>query len=307
LVNFPEWNIHEILLSGISLNMPQSGTFPARIRAVAESDVELKLCNLPPIPDAATKLLRITVDESVELRTIQKVLASDPSLGAEVLRLANSPLFAFHTVIHSLEHSITLMGLNRVRSLALAIAMRSCWNIRHPAHHKCWAHGVATAVIAEALAAFSEVRKEDAFTAGLLHDIGRMGLLKSYPAEYGPLIAAEYKDCDAALTAERWLMKMDHCVAGAHLGKAWDFPTPLQKVVREHHSEIDTAEDSLLTVTQVACLLAGSFGYPEISFPNPPGEKEIVAYLHPAAQRLIHMHRAEIGKRIQDRLSYLTT
>src|SRR5262249_33078530 len=160
------------------------------------------------------RLMETSTRDGVELRDIAGLIASDPALAAEVLRVANSPIFVFHTEISSLDHAITLLGLNRMRDLALAIVYRSYGAaLSRPVHEQCWSHAVACAVISEELAPAYGLRATDASTAGLLHDLGRIGLLKAYAAEYLPLMTAEYEVADQHLVAEQWQFGMDHCVS----------------------------------------------------------------------------------------------
>lgn len=188
---------------------------------------EYRLCNLPAFSMAATKLIQLSAAEDVELQTIHPVMASDPSLAAEVLRLANSPLFAFRTEVRSIEHAVVLLGLSRIRALAVAIAMRH-YSIGpdQATFQKCWVHSLACAVISEELAERYSVHKGDAYTAGLLHDIGRIGLLKAYSNEYIPVLKTEYEKLQENLVLEQCVMRMDHCQSGSFLGKVWAFPSP---------------------------------------------------------------------------------
>ncbi len=267
--------------------------------------VEVKLCNLPPFPAAATKLLQISSLESVELRVIYTILASDPATAAEVLRLANSALFDFTTEIHSVQHAVMLLGFERVRSLAVAIGMKSYWAASHPAHRQCWAHSVACAVLAEKLADFSFVRNEDAFTAGLLHDIGRMGLLKVYGREYAPLMAAEYDGLDDNLTAERWTLQMDHCVSGSWLARSWSFPMALQQVTEKHHEASAPEEGTLLSLIQACCRLADALGFPEVNCRHKLEPEAVLPRLPEAAQRKVREDGSRMVKEISDRINYL--
>ena len=227
--------------------------------------METGLCNLPPFPTGALKLLQLSDPETLNLKAVHPILTSDPALAAEVLRLANSPLFGFSCEIHSVDHALALLGFFRVKTLVIAIAAKSYWvGADQSIHHQCWSHCVATAVVGEELASSFVIRKEDAFTAGLLHDLGRIALLKAYPKEYRPLLTADYRNFQESLTAENW-SRLDHCEAGGWLAKTWAFPRPLQVVAREHHQEIEPAEKSLASLVRTACLFADALGFGELS------------------------------------------
>jgi putative nucleotidyltransferase with HDIG domain len=234
--------------------------------ARTEKSVEISLCNLPPFPGSAIRFLQISDPESVNLDLVFPVLTSDPSLVAELLRLANSPLFGLTAQVQSVAHAVSLLGFYRVKALVIAIAAKSYWSCKTGEFHRqCWLHSVATAVLAEEFAPSMIVRKEDAFTAGLLHDIGRIGLMKAYLKEYVPLLSANYNSIAESLTAENWLFSFDHCQSGSWLAKTWSFPEALQSVAQQHHAEIDVREGSLTGLIRVACMLADGLGYPELN------------------------------------------
>jgi HD-like signal output (HDOD) protein len=92
---------------------------------------ETKLCNLPTFSAAAIKLLQFADQSNVALRDLQPVVLSEPSLAAELLRIANSPLFAFSTEIRSVEHAIVLLGLNMVRAVCVGVAAKAYWGHCH--------------------------------------------------------------------------------------------------------------------------------------------------------------------------------
>lgn len=271
-------------------------------------DPEIKLCSLPPFSAAAAKLLQLSEAEDVDLRTILPVLASDPSLAADVLRLANSPLFATTHAVRSIEHAVVFLGLERVKGLAVAIAMRRySTGACDGAYRQCWEHSLACAVVAEELAEFYAVRKEDAYTAGLLHDIGRAGLLKAYPKEYIPVLKTEYQRLDESLALEQCLLRMDHCMSGSFLGKVWAFPQSLQTVAERHHSARDLNESILTTVIRVACALADAIGFPEVNYQNRPGIDGALQLLDHAAVDRFRMRVPFVEERTKEKIAYFLT
>jgi putative nucleotidyltransferase with HDIG domain len=244
----------------------------------------------------------------VDLRTVQPVLASDPALAAEVLRLVNSPLFAITIEVRSVERAVVLLGLERIKALAVAIAMRRYSSgTGDGVYRKCWEHSLACAVAAEELADLYAVRKEDAYTAGLLHDIGRLGLLKAYSTEYLPVLKTEYQRLDESLALEQALLKTDHCKSGSFLGKAWAFPQSLQTVAESHHSAGDLNESTLTTLIRAACALADAIGFPEVKYQNPNGIDGALQLLGDAAAERFRMRVSFVEERIKQKIAYFVT
>jgi putative nucleotidyltransferase with HDIG domain len=196
--------------------------------------------------------------------------------------------------------------LDRIRELALAIALRSYGTLNHPAHKRCWSHSIACGVLAESLASPCGLRASEALTAGLLHDVGRIGLLKTYSNEYVPLLLADYESVSQQLTAERWQFGMDHCVSGAFLAKTWAFPPRLSETVEQHHTKIISEDQGLLGLIKACCLLVATFGYPEIKNAEPPQQRVAVLQALPLAVRTrFAENEVAITRRIIDRLKYL--
>lgn len=269
------------------------------------SNPAIKLCNLPPFSAAAAKIIQLAEAPTTDLQTIQPIVASDPSLAAELLRLANSPLFAFSNEIHSVEHAVVLMGLQQVKMLAVAIAMKSYWtDVDDGAYQQCWSHSVACAVIAEELAGPYNMRKEDAYTAGLLHDIGRLGLLKAYSREYLPILTATHTDVAEALLAEQRALKLDHCQSGLWLTKAWDFPNSLQAVAEHHHTESSPDEVSLTNLIRVACMFADALGYPELHCSQPLAAEDVARCLKDYVAHRFMARIPQVEKRIAEKINY---
>ena len=154
---------------------------PADLARLTETvQVEVRLCGLPTFRSVASHVVSAASGPESDVKRIALMVGGDPALAADVLFLANSSLFGFPARIGSLRHAVAVLGINRVRDLAAAVAMRGLVREVGPLIRPCWRHSIACAAIAEAVAPALGCSSEHAFTAGLLHDIGRFGFLKSY-------------------------------------------------------------------------------------------------------------------------------
>jgi HD-like signal output (HDOD) protein len=141
-------------------------------------------------------------------------------------------------------------------------------------HRRVWTHSVATAWIAQTLAGKTEMEAQDAaYTTGLLHDLGRLGLLKVYGKKYVELLAAPHEDAAAMRKAEQAAFGLSHCEAGYWLAKTWDIPDALQLSILEHHRAPG--------LTSVACQLANAAGYPCIPYERPVAVEDLWSRLSP--------------------------
>jgi HD-like signal output (HDOD) protein len=127
-----------------------------------------------------------------------------------------------------------------------------------------WSHGIATAVIAEHLAKYSNGQSGPAlYTAGLTHDLGRLGLLAAIRSKYEAFLAGEFEDQQESEMCEWETFGVIHTVAGGLLTQVWGFPAGLCSHAENHHlaTGFDTEADRIV---HHACLLADSLGYPEL-------------------------------------------
>jgi len=226
-------------------------------------------------------MLNLLANQEAEVRGIAALLRSDPALSAEVLALANSPFYGTPQHIDNLARAILVLGFEKTRALTLTVALRSF--TLHPANasvmQACWQHSMATALLAEELAPLYEIPKDRAYIAALIHDIGRLGLLKAYGDRYAPLFSTLHDNLAACLDAERSLFEMDHCQAGLLLTQRWGFPSDYSRVAGCHHGELPAAKQDLVSLTHTACLLADALGFPAISLVQQPTTASIIAQL----------------------------
>jgi putative nucleotidyltransferase with HDIG domain len=239
------------------------------------------LCQLPVFRPVALKMLNLLANEEAEVRGIAGLLRSDPALSAEVLAVANSAFYGAPRYIDNLTRAILVLGFERTRSVTLTVALRSF--TRHPANAKvmqaCWQHSMAAALLAEELAPLYEIAKDRAYTAGLIHDVGRLGLLTAYGERYAPVFATRHNTVADCLESERRLFEMDHCQAGLLLTQRWGFPSEYSRVAGCHHGEMPAAKQDLVSLTHTACLLADALGFPAMALAQAPSAASIVSQL----------------------------
>ena len=241
--------------------------------AARHTQTVICLSKLPPFHPAALKLLNIASDSETGMEEFEAIFKSDPALTADLLLVANSPLFGTRVAIGSIRHALTLLGLERVRSLATTVALsffvrnqpRTAF-VRH-----IWAHSLATATVAEILGKL--YRSPDLYTAGLVHDLGRLGLLLTLGQTYEKWASAEAPNIEESNRLERARFGMDHCEAALLVGEKWRFPRILQACMVGHHdADLEQPGDPVALV-QLACRIATSIGFPEVcQEPEPPPE-----------------------------------
>jgi putative nucleotidyltransferase with HDIG domain len=232
-------------------------------RQVEPAEMPLSLVDLPPFPAVALRALQLVSKDEARLRDLNDLISTDQAIAAQLLRLTNSPLYGIRVEITSTLQATMLLGFERVKGLLLTIGIKSYLrdSLQLPALRACWSHSLACAMVTEELAKLSLADKEVAYTAGLIHDIGRLALAivhcKSY-AEFAK--STEESPCDV-LERERELFGMDHCEAGRSLMTAWNLPQDLIAVAAHHHGTRSGGKFDTLAAVRFSCGMAEALGF----------------------------------------------
>ena len=194
-----------------------------------------RIHGVKPLPVAAHKLMRVSRDPDTPLSTIAKVLESDPGLLARVLRLVNSAAFALRVPCKSAKAAVTLLGSKRIAEVATASAILDMFDDATGEVRGVLGHALAIAAIMKRLAHKCEMSVEDAFTCGLLHDVGKLMQLQVGDGDYAALMASAEGSCERIHVREREIYGFDHGVLAGHMLRAWNIPSPVPEAVGLHH------------------------------------------------------------------------
>src|SRR6185503_2899848 len=192
--------------------------------------------NLPTIPTVLAKILQLVDSESSSGRDLIAVIEHDQALTGKLLRLANSAFFGQSRSVATIPRAVVLLGFSTVRLLALGVKV---WDslgsgVTRERSHDLWTHAVTVAASVKLLARKLRAGDPDeAFTSGLLHDIGRLVLAMRFKQDYWRLVGVA-EDCDVhAIEAANF--GVDHAEVGAWILEAWSLPPGIVEAVRQHH------------------------------------------------------------------------
>jgi len=260
---------------------------------------------VPPFPAVAHRVLALVTNEDVGSQELGAVVRMDPSFSAELLRFANSALFGACREVRSLAHAIALVGMERVKTMATLVAVNRMVrsSVRMAALRKVWIHSLVTAIIAEEASRVARVGRDSAYTAGLLHNLGILGMMSAYPEEYSRMLEVSNDYGFDLLRTERDLFEIDHCAAGAYLAQDWDFPDELAAVLATHHDEPVEREASVDNLIKVSWRLADTLGYTAFSPEKPWNYEELIAFVPNAANSWLGESADAAREQIDQRLA----
>ncbi len=223
---------------------------------------------LPPFPQVAVKVLQMARDENVQMHQLCDLISSDPAFASEVLLVANSLLYAPRYPATSILQAVAVLGANMLQGMCVTVGVRSYLGktLTHPAMRALWRHNLATALVAQRIAQAGFLDKDTAFTAGILHDVGRMGLAVVQPAAYAALLDKHRGPAESMLEAERELFGWDHCQTGRQLIGDWKLPQEFDAIVSQHHEPRRVGGWDDTELVKVSCALASTIGF--AAFPS---------------------------------------
>lgn len=210
---------------------------------------------IAPSPVVALRLMQLLSDEDTTIDVLTRAIGQDQALAAIVLRLANSAAHRRSTEVVSLRAAIVAVGRKVLREMSMAKELHERTLGSGPLvalRRRAWRESLTCAQVASWVAPMLSASSEDAFVAGLLHDIGRVaaiGLMEQ--------LHEEFRDQVGTRTEERWwtLVEVHHVTLGSLLAQSWGLPSMLAQAIAQHH--LSSASTPLLQTLRVADQIVG--------------------------------------------------
>jgi putative nucleotidyltransferase with HDIG domain len=228
---------------------------------VDESTLD-RVKDLPVMPEVAAKVMQLKEGgREVSFRELEGMIKVDPGLTAKILKIANSALYARQREVTNLQTAITLLGFQNIRSLIMLLTAsrmfpRMASSSFQPAF---WRHSIVSAFLSRSLAqrCAKGSPAEEAFIAGLLHDIGQAVLFNADPEQYGQALEAEKLGAIELEGIEEQMFGVTHRQIGGALLRRWNFPALYSDAAEEHETlNITSPHKTLIILVSVACLLS---------------------------------------------------
>ena len=233
--------------------------------------------DLPTLPTVYTRVSKLVEDPQTRVEQIARVIESDQAISAKVLKLVNSSFFGFSRKITTVNQGIILLGFNTVRNTVLSVSIFNSFRMNGNSMlnlSEFWRHSIGCGLISSLL----EVRlnvdlREEAFTAGILHDIGKLVLDRYFPNEFASALKyAQANQCQLR-EAEKEIIGLSHDEVGEYLAERWRLPYKLVEATALHHLPGNfRSNPKLVSIVHIADIFAqemeigqnGSYQIPEI-------------------------------------------
>ena len=208
---------------------------------------EAERTKLPSLPHVLIKLLKVCHKDTTSFDTLVEIIHKDAILLAKVLSVANSPIYVKPDDLNSLKQILMSLGQDMIKSIAITAAVQQFFSSYSKEKSRFlkyyWEHTLYTAIVAKSLATLTSYKDpEEAYQAGLLHDIGKLIFENHSKQEYSALVNTN-TPVDELLKSEQEKYSVTHDEIGAQLLEIWGLPDVISEAIKYHHaSNIDVIE-----------------------------------------------------------------
>jgi putative nucleotidyltransferase with HDIG domain len=228
-----------------------------------ESDIRHRLlvARLPAMPQILLKLIEQCQSDDVGMSELAELISKDAGMAGKILAIANSSAYHRNNRKVGLEHSLMTLGVEMIKTLVISESVLQVFNnFSHSSStdlRSFWKHSLSSAVLAREIAsAMKYPHLEEAYLAGLLHDVGRLALLSTANKEYAANFLA--RDDEALSEIEEQTFRITHQEAGAWLIERWNLDSFLSDSVLYHHDAVSRLENThpLIRIVRLAHLMS---------------------------------------------------
>lgn len=223
--------------------------------------------HIPPFPKVAMQVMKMLEDPKVQPKDLAEVIQYDSAITANLLKTCNAAYFGLSRKVSSLDEALVLMGQDLLKDIIIASSSARFYKGKAGGEGyqlergDLWRHSVATAIMAKSISRhFKGVAPGTAFTAGLLHDIGKRFLSSFVASDFKKIMDRTYIDGLSFMAAEHEILGMDHAELGSLIMQKWDFPEEMILAVKLHHDPQALSKDPLTALVAMANTLVISIG-----------------------------------------------
>jgi HD-like signal output (HDOD) protein len=226
--------------------------------------------NIQAMPESTVRILRMTRDPNCNISQLLKLIEQDAALSARIMKAVNSSFYALQTKMTRLDRAVAFMGLKAVKEVAASSSLAGLCKdvgIGNFCARDLWDHSVAVAILCRELAIYSRtIDPDDAFLAGMLHDVGLL-LASQSEVQKSMMLFSSAESGEVPFTdIERRIFGFSHCELGERLSQNWKFPDDVTAVIRWHHQPED-APDEFKTICRHVFIADSSCCEAKVGFP----------------------------------------
>jgi HD-like signal output (HDOD) protein len=224
-----------------------------------------RMTDIGSLPQITARIVDLVEDHEATAHDMHAVIQRDPALAARILRVVNSAFYGLPSQVGSLDRAILLLGLSAIKNIALGASLARMFSVQALSDQftarDLWRHSISVAVAAHELAVTTKcVRPDEAFVAGLVHDIGLLAIQQLLPKQLRTVVEQASAAPVVFCVLEQAVVGADHQAFGNALAVKWRFPPNLRHTIAYHHEPLNLQPEfrRLAAVIYVADTLCGT-------------------------------------------------
>ena len=232
------------------------------LKNIHPRDLKLIVKEVPTLPIVYQQLFSKMSNPNVSVPQLAEIVTKDQALVTKILKLVNSAFYGYKKEINTISRAMVILGFRTVRNAALAISVFDYVSgaeedSRFPVED-FWKHSLCTASVCKVLGERVGIKQqEETFVAGLLHDIGKMIMMKYFPDDFGEVCGYAHEHNISWSQAEEKLLNVNHTAVARAVLRSWNFPANLVEAVQFHHSlSSGSSYPGLVALTHVGDLVS---------------------------------------------------
>lgn len=230
-------------------------------------DMVKTMKTMKTLPTVAVRLTRMISDDRYSLDQFEEVIRMDPTLVLRLLKMVNSPFYALSSEVESIAEAVAFVGMDDLRNCIVMDIMKNVIREKPSrtafSRNRLWLHSAAVAITSRILCErIFEMNGENAFLAGLIHDVGIIVEDQVVPEQFELICVNAQEDKKCITVHEQQVMGTDHAEVGYWVAKDWQLPEPVQEGIRWHHDASGgTDPKSMAGVLKISGYLASRLDY----------------------------------------------
>lgn len=194
--------------------------------------------NFPALPATVNKVMAVTGDPESSANDLMNAILPDPSMCATIMKIANSAFFGIPRNVSSIEQAVVVLGFEEIRNIVLGKAVFNSFqnfNLNRESIDLFWEHSFTCGLAAKLIGEHLKLSPSELFIAGLIHDIGKLAMLITFPGDYALLYELTEPYQFRSVVREREEYSVSHDVIGLRILNKWLFPEKLLMAAGYHH------------------------------------------------------------------------
>lgn len=238
-------HVFQLVHSGLPAHLVDMGKTAGGNKLTAEPVARFRpidVYEVPTLPTIVMQALKVMQDPASDARAVERVIIHDPAISAKILRVANSAFFGFSRRVATIADAVRVLGFTNVQGMLISVGAFDAFRTERLSLVDFWKHSIATATAARFLSARVKCSADEAFMAGILHDIGKLIFAVQAESAYQQVLELQRGSAMTSLEAEQTLFEFTHPEVGEMVAERWDLPARYTAAIAHHHDP-DAAGD----------------------------------------------------------------